>query len=420
MHGGGCSSCPGEVCPDAGYSQEALQQLESALHSGRSSTDTYYLLGTVCANLNRHDQAFLHFIQAGVQEPGNELYAACAAEQLASQCLLHITGMLTLEEGRTELRHELFKLTSLRQKMKRLKQDLLHREQRDDSGDFPPGSLEIRDAHPSGLQTDLLSIVMPVFTGPEVTQKALQAIAACTDCSYEIIIIDNGSDHACKAIIADFESWHRGIVRVICNESNRGYPAACNQGLSIAQEKYVVVMNNDVLVTPHWASRMMAAFSSDHRIGIVGPRTNYVFSEQLVRECHYDETTLNEWSQQWYGRYAGSQQSTLRLVGFLMMIRRELIEQIGGFDPIFGLGNFEDDDYCLRARLAGYQLVIANDVFVHHYGSMSFNKQPEAFSRLLETNKRLFAEKWGLQSDGSREQTISGVSGKNNLFIPLG
>lgn len=423
----------------AGYSREALQQLEGVLHSGRPTADTYYLLGTSCANLNNHDQAFLYFTQAGTQESGNELYAACALEQLASQCLLYITRMLALEEGRTELRHELFKLTSLRQKMQRLKQNLLTlRGKRQEVPGVrlggsenskvlalpkptrPTSHFSLPTSQLSNPQTDLLSIVMPVFTGSEITQKALQAIATCTDCAYEIIIIDNGSDQVCKTIIAEFESQHGSIVRVICNESNRGYPGACNQGLSIAQGKYVAVMNNDVLVTPHWASRMMAAFSSDHWIGIVGPRTNYVFSEQLVRECHYDESTLSEWSQQWHDTHAGSRQSTLRLVGFLMMIRQELIEQIGGFDPIFGLGNFEDDDYCLRARLAGYQLAIANDVFVHHYGSMSFNKQPEVFSQLLETNKRLFAEKWGLQSDGGQEQTISGLFGKNNLYIHPG
>ncbi len=209
---------------------------------------------------------------------------------------------------------------------------------------------------------------------------------------------------------------------MIHNESNRGYPIACNQGLGAFRGRYAVVMNNDVLVTPHWASLMMDAFSGDPLTGVVGPRTNYVSGVQLVGECHYDETTLNEWSQQWHGRHAGSRQSTLRLVGFLMMIRRELIEQIGGFDPIFGLGNFDDDDYCLRARLAGYQLVIAEDVFVHHYGSMSFNKQPEAFSRLLEKNKQLFFAKWGLQAgyEGLFSSALSNTgTGHARLYIPL-
>lgn len=434
----------------AGCGREALQQLEGA-RAALPAADICYLLGTASADLDRHDQAFLYFIQAGTQEPGNELYAACALEQLASKCLLHITRMLDLEEGRAELRKELFKLTSLRNKTRRLKRDLEASgagRRKTEAGLTGPGSPDRREdpgagpaeAHPEPR----VSMVMPVCANPNMTRKALEALAAWTDCSHEIIIVDNGSDQPCKEMIAGFESRRPGLVRVICNESNRGYPVACNQGLAISRGQYAVIMNNDVLVTPHWASRMIAAFSGNSRIGVVGPRTNYVFGEQLVRECHYSvdgrpvwpggapveecsggmcqgaSPTLDEWSQQWHDRHAGSWQPALRLVGFLMMIRREVIGEIGGFDPVFGLGNFEDDDYCLRARLAGYQLAIANDVFVHHYGSMSFFKQPAAYSQLLETNRRLFAAKWGLEpGGGGHEQTIKGVFGKDRLYIPL-
>jgi GT2 family glycosyltransferase/tetratricopeptide (TPR) repeat protein len=469
----------------AGYSRESLLDVESALHGGIATAGVNYLLGTACASLDRHDRAFLHFVQAGMQDPGNELYAACALEQLAGQCLRHITGLLALED-RAELRQELFRLTSLKHKAQRLKQDLLASGvgcRKSDAGTFycpnqeelpAPMRNSLFDIQPgcdtgatvchddslqrweatgeqqspdaaSGAGTGagytmpdagtfsvfnsdfqppasdiLISIVMPVWTGQEVTHKALQAISAWTDCPYEIIVIDNGSDAGCRAVIADFENRHRESVRVIRNESNRGYPAACNQGLGVSRGKYAVVMNNDVLVTPHWASRMIAAFSDDGRVGAVGPVTNHVFGEQLVRGCDYEEATLNEWSQRWYDRHAGSRRSTLRLVGFLMMIRRELIEQIGGFDPIFGPGNYDDDDYCLRARLAGYRLLIADDVFVHHYGSMSFNKKPEAFARLLEVNRRLFAAKWGLDLQGSPEQAVSLDGDQKKLYVPLG
>jgi glycosyltransferase involved in cell wall biosynthesis len=110
---------------EAGYSREDLRQLEDSLHGGIATAGVYYLLGTACGNLDRHDQAFVYLAQAGLQEPGNELYAACALEQLASQCLLHITRMLDLESGPEELRKEMFRLTSLRRKTQRLKQDLL-------------------------------------------------------------------------------------------------------------------------------------------------------------------------------------------------------------------------------------------------------------------------------------------------------
>jgi glycosyltransferase involved in cell wall biosynthesis len=110
---------------EAGYHQADIQQLEDALRNSIATAGVYYLLGTACANLGRPGQAFVYFAQAGLQEPGNELYATCALEQLASQCLLHIVRMLDLENGPVELRKEMFRLTSLKHKAQQLKQDLL-------------------------------------------------------------------------------------------------------------------------------------------------------------------------------------------------------------------------------------------------------------------------------------------------------
>ena len=61
-----------------------------------------------------------------------------------------------------------------------------------------------------------------------------------------------------------------------------------------------------------------------------------------------------------------------RLVGFCFLIGREVIDAIGMLDEQFGIGCFEDDDYCLRAIAAGYRAVIAGDAFVHHFGSRTF------------------------------------------------
>lgn len=107
------------------------------------------------------------------------------------------------------------------------------------------------------------------------------------------------------------------------------------------------------------------------------------------------------------------------------MMRGEVVERIGGFDPLFGTGNFEDDDYCLRAQLAGYKLVVADDVFVHHYGSQSFKREPEAYARLLETNKMLFAAKWEIDFVGNGyrlEQVLArGLEGVDpgDLYLPF-
>lgn len=270
----------------------------------------------------------------------------------------------------------------------------------------------------------LLSIVVPVFNGPHVTEKCLEAIIRYTSVPYEIIIVDNGSDGATQEVINKVASSKQNIV-VVRNSENQGYPRACTYGLARASGEYIVIINNDVLVTPHWDKRILAVFGRDSSIGIVGPRTNYCAGPQVVTNCRYDENTLDSWAEKWYLKHAGTMRGTSRLIGFLWMMKREVVEKIGGFDPLFGVGNFEDDDYCLRAQLAGFKLAIADDVFVHHYGSQSFRKMPETYAKLLETNKQLFAGKWDIDFVGNHyrpEEVVARLRenvGREDLYIPL-
>ena len=83
-----------------------------------------------------------------------------------------------------------------------------------------------------------------------------------------------------------------------------------------------------------------------------------------------------------------------RLVGFCLLVKREVIDKIGPLDERFGIGCFEDDDWCLRAKQAGYRLLIAADAFVHHYGSRTFVGSGTDLGSVLDRNEQLFRQKW--------------------------
>ena len=81
-------------------------------------------------------------------------------------------------------------------------------------------------------------------------------------------------------------------------------------------------------------------------------------------------------------------------MGFCLLFRRSLVHEIGLLDEQFGLGNFEDDDYCQRARRAGHRCVIARNVFVHHFGGVTHRAEGIDHRALLAHNERLYHKKW--------------------------
>ncbi|MGD9363944.1 MAG: tetratricopeptide repeat protein, partial [Desulfobacterales bacterium] len=82
-----------------------------------------------------------------------------------------------------------------------------------------------------------------------------------------------------------------------------------------------------------------------------------------------------------------------------MLIKRTVIDKIGGMDNRYGLGNFEDDDFSLRATIAGFQSWIARDCFIHHFGHRTFIGEKVDLSKSLHKNWAIFKDKWGLPAE---------------------
>ena len=103
--------------------------------------------------------------------------------------------------------------------------------------------------------------------------------------------------------------------------------------------------------------------------------SNFVVGPQLIEAVPYNSVSLeglNEFAEKRGKEYAGQTKRLVRVVGFCMLIKREVVEKIGGLDSRYGLGNFEDDDFSLRTVLAGYGSCIAKDCFIHHFGNRTF------------------------------------------------
>lgn len=240
--------------------------------------------------------------------------------------------------------------------------------------------------------TPLTSIVILTRNELEYTRRCLDSIAKWTEEPYELVLVDNGSTDG----TVDYLRSIAGAV-VIDNGENLGFAGGCNQGIAASSGDRILLLNNDTMATPGWLAAMHRALDRSDDMGIVGPRSNNVAGDQLVETVEYDVETaegLERFARSWSAQHEGQGREFPRLIGFCMLVRRQVVERIGGFDLRFGIGNFEDDDFCLRACVAGFRNWICDEAFVHHFGSRTFAGEQVDYSAFLESGWKHFEHKW--------------------------
>jgi len=241
-------------------------------------------------------------------------------------------------------------------------------------------------------QQPQVSIIIPVWNQLPYTQECLATLAQTTDPERtQIIVVDNGSDDGtCEWL----EAW-RGENRVVCRFSeNRGFAAACNAGLREATGEVQILLNNDTHLTPGWLERLCEPLLSDEQAGAAGPVSNYVSGPQQVATNCQRPDQVDGFAWEWMKANAGAAVEVGRLVGFCLALRQAAVAEIGLLDERFGIGTYEDDDYCRRLQQAGYKLLIAPGSFVWHYGNRTFAGNGLSMEAIQAENGKLFAEKW--------------------------
>ncbi|RJP65598.1 MAG: glycosyltransferase [Ignavibacteriales bacterium] len=244
------------------------------------------------------------------------------------------------------------------------------------------------------------SIIVATYNQLEYTKTFFDSVIKNTNHSFEIIFVDNSSTDGTKEFLESVAKDKQN-VKVIFNELNLGFPKAINQALAKSSGSYVVVVNNDIVVTNGWLERMIAVSDSDNSVGIVGPISNEVSGLQRDNEAKYKSVEeMHGYAEEVASKNKGQTLNFPRVAFLCTLIKKELIDKIGGLDERFSPGNYEDDDFCLRAQLAGYKTVIAKDVFIHHFGSKSFKADgTKNYSDRLKTNEKIFVDKWGATPD---------------------
>lgn len=211
----------------------------------------------------------------------------------------------------------------------------------------------------------------------------------------EVIVIDNGSTDETRQRLAELDS---DLFRIMFSSTNLGFAAGNSLGCRKASGEYIILLNNDTIVPDgSWIRRLIHPLAIDPDLGMTGPMSNHVGNDQAVDHFVGNpvEGAHSDWLRDFYEFYEGGSRYTDLLGFFCVAIKRSVIEQIGDLDSNYGVGMFEDDDYCERVKRAGYKLAIIEDAFVYHHGSATIKKlKPGEYDQLWRNNKSYYERKW--------------------------
>lgn len=246
------------------------------------------------------------------------------------------------------------------------------------------------------LEGPLVSVIVVTYNNLELTKACLRSLEELTDyANLEVIVVDNASADDTPAYL---EAWcaEGANRRIVLNPDNKGFAAGNNQGLAIAKGEYLVMLNNDTYVTPGWISTLTAHLRRHAELGMIGPVTNNIGNEARIETRYEDMDGMLSEAAAYTAAHAGKLLPMRTVAFFCVMLRREVYEKVGPLDEAFGIGFFEDDDYCRRVEQAGWGIACAEDVFIHHHLSASFNKlKQERRQAIFEENKAIYEAKWG-------------------------
>lgn len=241
-----------------------------------------------------------------------------------------------------------------------------------------------------------VSIIVLTYNNLHLTKDCLASIELNTKYdNYEVIVVDNMSTDGTRDYLVDVYT-DKEKYKIILNEDNLGFAAGNNIGLKVADGDILVILNNDTYVGPFWLGGLVKALRNNPELGLVGPVTNNIGNESKINIKYSNWSEMNIKALDHYSKNIGQIYPMDCAAFFCVAMHRKVYEIVGEMSLDYGLGFFEDDDYCMRIRKNNWKIAAVEESFVHHHLSASFNKlKGNKKELLMQKNKGVYESKWG-------------------------
>jgi GT2 family glycosyltransferase len=267
-----------------------------------------------------------------------------------------------------------------------------------------------------------LSVIVVTWNVRELARECLLALAAATKgITSELIVVDNASsDGTAEMVAREFPQ-----VTLLRNDANLGFARANNRGMEVAQGRYFVLLNSDT-ISPAGSLAAMVAFMDEHpRAGGASPRLvrpdgspqPYAFGDDpspvyLLRRAlaRVSMRYLHDWS-------VSEPARTGWVSGACLFARREAVDQVGGLDERIFM-YFEDNDWCRRMRLAGWEVWYNPRAEIIHIGGASLNQNPRARAAYYESLAYFYRKHYGPLA-GAVMKAVVGLRNRVSARTPV-
>lgn len=218
-------------------------------------------------------------------------------------------------------------------------------------------------------------IIIPVYNAAEELGRCIEAIESTVPGDAPVTLIDDAStERAVRNLFRDLAKSGERRWQLQRNPRNLGFVRTVNRGMKAGHDD-VILLNSDTIPAGAWYERLVACAASDERIATATPFSNNAEICSLPAFCENNPPPEDPELMARAVAEAGppAYPDLPTGVGFCLYMRRAALNQLGLFDTRFGRGYGEENDFCMRARAAGWRNVLCDDAYVVHLGGRSFS-----------------------------------------------
>ena len=240
-----------------------------------------------------------------------------------------------------------------------------------------------------------VNIVIAFFNGRKHLARCVESVLRHARGDYRIVLVDDASADTETLQYVHEAAAREPRIDLKRLAQNQGFVVAANEGIRASRGRDVLLLNSDTVATPEFLERLQACVYADGDTGIVSPLSNNATICSIPRFCEENPVPppdeLDQYASLITAVSLRRRPELVTAVGFCMYIRQAVLEAIGLLDEKFGRGFGEENDYCERAKAAGFRIRLCDDVFVAHKGKASFGT---AGFDLERRNGRILQERY--------------------------